>query len=754
VLVIIVAVAAWFIRSPLPKLNGTLSVFGLYSPVTIRRDDRGIPHIRAQSESDALFAEGFACAQDRLWQMDFFRRIAEGKLSEVMGPTTLSVDRYMRTLGLNAAAQHDAARLRGQALRDVQAYADGVNAAAASRPLPIEFRLLGYRPHPWVPSDSIAIIKLMAQRLDDQFDLIELRTIIAHKIGVHAAAALLDVQAPRYEHFVQPASAVALAESPGDELARPNGRNGSNEWVLSGSRVTTGRPVLSNDTHLEHAVPSYYWLVQLTSPTLNVEGFIVPGIPFVALGHNERIAFGVTSGGVAAQDVYVERFKSAASDEYLANGRWLRARHRIERIAVKGGKLETLDVLVTRHGPVVKRNGTAGFALAWPILTAGSEIELLRKLDFASSWAQFEAALTQIVGPVFNWAYADVDGNIGYHLAGRIPNRLRGDGSFPVEGQDDRYAWHGFIPFDRLPYAYNPRQGFVATANNELDSPRTQIGSSPFFDAPYRIDRIYRRIRAGDMMNPQQIGEIQLDTIDEARRTLAAITVQNLRGSRNPLLQRVASDLARWDGTIDATSAIPTFLVAEQEALIDELLKPKLGDVLVARYVHYYESVVPFERVWRGDQSLRSIGITQASLRAALPAAVLRAAREVGVTADEGFSHGTPWGQKNEAVFDHPLGRFWPLDALLNVKKFPQQGDGLTVYAAKPEHGPASRLVTDLSNWDNSSMLVTLGESGQFNSPHYQDQVQDFRSARWVATPFSDAAVQAATRDTLILKPK
>ncbi len=766
-LALLAAFTAWIVRSPLPKIDGSISVSGIAAPVTIRRDGRGIPHIEASTETDLFFGEGFACAQDRLWQMDLLRRTAEGKLSEVVGPGALGIDRYMRTIGLASAAQHDAATLRGQALQDAEAYAAGVNIAETHH-LPLEFRLLGYRPQPWTPTDSIAIIKLMAQRVDDLWDRVEFRAMLQRKVGVAAANALLDAQVPGLEHFIQPgqrsvsyARRTTVATVPGSLAAEqfaanpfpPDPQSGSNNWTVAGRLVTTGKPVLSNDTHLEHSVPSTYWLVQLNGGGIDVEGFIIPGIPFVALGHNARIAFGVTSGDVAVQDIFVETFRSTTSDEYLVSGRWVRASHRRESIPVKGGTPKVLDVLVTRHGPLVKRNGTTAFALAWTILRGGDEIDLLRDLDRAANWNQFEESLSHVVGPIFNWVYADVDGNIGYHLAGKVPNRLAGDGSLPVEGQDSRYDWHGYLAFNQLPHAFNPTRGFIATANNQLAPASTPVGSSSFYDSPYRVDRIYKRLEATAHMTPEEIGAIQLDNIDTARMKLAQIAAQALERNPNARLRRIVGALAQWNGEVTVDSSVPTFLLALERSLTNQLLEPKLGSALTERYRKDYNPVTVFERVLDGDRSLAPIGVTRDSLLAALPGACALAADEVGATASQGLTSAGGWGKHNAAIFDHPLGRQWPVNVLFNIRPFPQAGDGLTVYAAKPEHGPASRLVSDVSNWDNSSMVLSLGESGQFNSKHYQDEVADFDAARWVPLAFSDAAVKAATKDTLILIP-
>jgi penicillin amidase len=773
ILVAVVAVVAWFVRSPLPIVDGTLTVTGIHAPVTIRRDTRGIPHIEASAEADLFFGEGFACAQDRLWQMDLLRRTAQGELSQVVGPAALEIDRYMRTIGLGNAAEHDAAALNVSERRDAEAYAAGVNAVMSTHPLPLEFRLLGYRPQPWTPTDSIAIIKLMAQRLDDQWDLVELRALLQRKIGAAAANDLMDSQTPWLEHYIA-GKRVARGFAPKAVLSRglalagigslrgfpplpPDPQNGSNNWVIAGKLVTTGKPVLSNDTHLGHSVPSTYWLVHLEGAGFNVEGFTIPGVPGIALGHNARVGFGVTSGAAAVQDVFVERFRSRTSDEYRANGRWVRAAHRLERIEIKRGAPEVVDVLVTRHGPVIKRFGNSAYSLAWTILRRGDELELIRLLDLAKNWNDFEGALSKVVGPVFNWVYADVDGNIGYHLAGWVPNREHGDGSLPVEGENDRYDWHGYIAFDRLPHAFNPGSGFLATANNQLAPPDTQIGSSPFFDYPYRIDEINNRISAGTKggakMSPQTIGSIQADVRDFARVLQNADIARILRESPDRRLGKIAAQLSRWGGEVTADSTVPTFLAAEERALEDQLLLPRIGPLLLERYRKNFKSVVPFGRALGNEPPLYSIGLTRNAMLAAIPRACSRAADILRANVKDGLNRIAPWGMQNKAIFDHPLARMWPLDVMLSIGQFPQPGDGFSVYATKPDHGPASRLVDDFSNWDNSSMVLTLGESGQFNSPHYQDEVDDFRDVRWVPTPFSDAAVKAATKDTLVLNP-
>jgi len=771
--VVIVVFAAifvvWVIRSPLPQVDGQVALPGLRHPVTIRRDQRGIPHIQSTTESDLFFAEGFACAQDRLWQMDLLRRQAEGKLSEIAGAATLENDRYMRTLGFAAASEHDFKRLNAVERGDLQAYADGVNAAASSHRLPLEFFLMHYRPQPWTPIDSIAVAKLMAQRLDDNWSKSMVRADMQTKVGKTVTAALFDNQVARLEKYVATAGwpgyhkgntgseATEVGISGGfarwEPPAEREAGTGSNNWSVSGARTSTGKPVLANDTHLAHSLPSTWWIAHLKGAGYDVEGFTVPGIPGIVIGHNERIAFGITSAVEAVQDIFVEHFRSATSDEYRANGRWLTAAHRRETILVKGGSPATLDVLITRHGPVVKRHGLFGDALAWTILRDGGEPNAIRKLDLARNWSDFRNALRGITGPALSFVYADVDGNVGYQDCGRVPRRVRGDGSLPVEGEDDRYAWSGSLAFEELPTSLNPRGGIAATANNALVPANSKLKLSPFFDPPYRVHRIFEQLSKRYAATPQQIGAVQSDVYDYPRAVLARATVAALAHSGDSRMIGVRKNLASWDGTFAAASTVPTFVAAEDRLLSAKLLRPALGADLYRRYEKDNFPIAALERVLDGDRRLAGIGISRASLIAAIAQAVSSAADEVGVDGNGSFDGVQPWGEHNAAIYDHPLGHASPLTTLLNIKPAPQSGDIFTIYAGRPAFGPSQRVTMDVSNWDDASMLLTLGESGHFTSSHYGDQADDFRNVHWVPTPFSDSVVVRETADVLTVTP-
>jgi len=778
VVLVVLAAAALFVRWSLPKLDGKLVVSGSTGAITIRRDARGTPHIEADTLNDALFGEGFACAQDRLWQMDTLRRRAEGRLSEFAGPVALVPDRYMRVLGLGAAAQAAVRALDPQSRAALESYAAGVNAAAASHGLPIEFRLIGYNWQPWRPEDSIAIADLMAHQLDDQWYYLDVKTQLIGSVGSQAADALVDMQIPKLERYIpgygetrvssgfartsrskdSPSSFARVLRDPEvlallrglPDLAAHEPDTGSNNWSVSGRRTSTGKPVLSNDTHLDTALPNTWWIADLDGGGLHVAGFTIPGLPGIVVGHNERVAFGVTSAEEAVQDLYIERFRSADSDEYLANGAWRKAQHRIEHIGVKGQPDVVLDVLVTRHGPVIERSGTRALALQWTILQRTGQLNLIH-LDTATNWPQFRAALSASVGPALNFVYADIHGHIGYQDTGVVPLRANGDGSVPVEGTDDRYAWRGYVPFDTLPHALDPPAGFVTTANQALVPPSFRPLLSTYFEPPFRVNRISTRLSAVENATPETIGAIQSDTFDYPRWRLAQTTARMLGGLPDEKMHLVVAQLAAWDGKMELDGHVPTFVVVEERLLERDLFEQRFGSTLFNDYTEHYWPIVPLIRVLDGDTRLRSMGVT----RPTLEFATIRAAREAldELHAASDLKNVQMWGDYNAAIYRHPLSSKKPL-GFLSVPPVPQPGGRFAIYATRPYHGPSQRLVVDLSNFDNSSMLLPLGESGQYSDPHYDDQLEDFVNVRYVPVPFSRAAVLSATQHTLVLQPK
>ena len=543
---------------PLPQVDGSLTLPGLKQPVLVDRDGWGVPWIQASSVEDLETAQGYVVAQDRLWQMDLLRRAAGGELSEIFGAIALPVDRENRTLGLRVAAEAAAARMDPATRKIVEAYAAGVNRYIRERAgrLPIEFTVLGYKPRPWTPADTFLISAYMWKTLTTTWKAKLNRARITAMVGPERARELFVEDSP-LDHFIvgeaagkgerrgrlgRPPSDDSTTETAGlgggprltvasggdhdrkmpagtpalpwslalDFLSQFESQTreiiGSNNFVVSGEHTASGKPILANDTHLAFSIPGIWYIVHLTAPGWNVAGFTFPGSPLVVIGHNERIAWGFTNSNAEVEDLYIESFNPANPLEYRVNGKWMKAETRQEVIHVRGAADETLDVVLTRHGPIVRRDtteeGGRAYALRWTAVEPGGLDFSYPLIGSTQNWNEFLQVMSKIAGPGQNGIYADVEGNIGYVMAARIPIRKSGNGDLPVAGDTDDFEWSGYIPFDKLPQAFNPRGGIIATANARTVGPAYKYFISDRWAGPYRTDRIYELLGARKDLRP------------------------------------------------------------------------------------------------------------------------------------------------------------------------------------------------------------------------------------------------------------
>ncbi|HEY6101797.1 MAG TPA: penicillin acylase family protein, partial [bacterium] len=546
------------VRRAFPQTSGRIALEGLHGTVEVMRDRWGIPHIYAQDDLDLFFAQGFVHAQDRLWQMEFNRRAASGRLSEIFGPVTLDTDRFLRTVGLRRAAEAEAAQLGDEMTRVLQAYADGVNAYITSRRgrLPLEFALLRYVPEPWSPVDSVAFGKLMAWTLSGNWDSEILRAHLVSRFGeagmerlMPAYPAGMPVIVPAGADYRPFRSAVALrlvAHAP----ARDG--TGSNNWVIAGSRTTTGTPILANDPHLQAAMPSIWYEMDLSSERFHAAGATFAGAPGVIIGHNAHIAWGVTNAGPDVQDLYLERFDPDDPTRYEFKGQWEQATVVEESISVKGRREPVLlPVRITRHGPILNGvvDGLDAFvALRWTALEPGTILGSVLRLDEARNWSEFREALKLWTVPAQNFVYADGDGNIGYQLPGRIPVRAKGDGLLPVPGWTGEYEWVGEIPFDELPSSFNPERGYIVTANNRIIPDGYQHFIAAEWDPGFRAQRIEAMLTAQPKVSPEVVADMQLDTTSLPAQAIIR-SLQGVQVTEEPDASLLA-ELRAWDGVL------------------------------------------------------------------------------------------------------------------------------------------------------------------------------------------------------------
>jgi penicillin amidase len=814
------AAAWWVIWRPLPVLDGTVNVAGLRAKVTVDRDAHGTPWIQAGSLDDLMFAQGYVMAQDRLWQMDLLRRIASGHISELVGPMTLDVDREERTLGLAIAADAAAARMDPQAREIVEAYCRGVNAFIEQHKsrLPFEFTVLRYKPDPWTPRDTFLISAYMWQTLTTTWKAKLNRARISAKVGPERARDVFTIDSP-LDHFILGAEeegggsqggksrgtgaaghggesrasreehfpAVGQAPSVGASLisfiskfmaefeAETSEITGSNNFTVNGSHTASGKPILANDTHLEFSMPGIWYMVHLTAPGWNVAGFTFPGCPLVVIGHNDRIAWGFTNSNADVQDLFVETMNPENPLQYKANGKWVDAQARNEVIRVRGKEDVNLQVITTRHGPLVKRDpqdANRAYALQWTMMEAGSLDFSYPLLGAATDWNSFLEVMRKIDGPGQNGVYADVDGNIGYIMAAKIPIRASGHGEVPVDGSNDNAEWTGYIPFDELPKALNPPDGVIATANARTVGPAYKYFLTERWAGPERTERMYELLSGRKDLRVSDANAVQNDIVSLPDKFLAGqvLAASALVKSQNVRTNALLGALREWDGRATAESAQTSFMEFTRHALIRHLLSPYLGAGSVKEY-ELWEPDADYDNVWWRDKIFLQNVLTQRppawlpqefhSYDELLMKCADEAAEHVLVHwRDGGDGRGTAdlsaaaWGHFHLLEILHPLGQKPPLRGFLSIGPMGQSGTTDTVRAMGYRHGPAMRFVADLSNFDNSLMEIPAGESGQPGSKYYKDEFEDWFGGRGIAAPFSAAVLEKVRAHRLTLMPR
>ncbi len=794
-LIVILATAlvyAYFVaRSALPQLDGQVTAPGLSAPVSVVRDSHGVPTIEAQSLEDLFFAQGFVTAQDRLWQMDVMRRFGAGELSEILGPDTLKIDREQRILGLRVAARKSLAEANPRDRAFFEAYARGVNAYIANQGnhLPIEFRILKYRPQPWLPEDSVVIANQMVKDLNYHYfyDALSREKILA-KLGPDLTADLYvnhswhdrpptamrqDLQEQNNtsdsdddddsdddsgpDNSITQHGATAPLRPENDELAV----DGSNDWVVSGTHTVTGKPLLSDDMHLGHQMPNLWYEAHLRSGVFDAAGVTLPGVPYVIVGHNQRIAWGFTNVGPTVTDVYIENFN--AQGAYQTPKGWVQPEHRSEIIHVKGQADVTVDVRTTRHGPIITElvpGESRQLALRWT-LYEGLHISLF-DVDLAQNWDDFRHAFSSFDSPGQNVVYADIDGNIGYQTTGKVPIRAGGDGSLPVSGADDANEWTGYIPFDKLPHIYNPPSGIIATANGRITPDDYPHSISMEWGSPWRTARIYHVLESGRKFAPADMLALQTDVHSEpdlfvAERLVYAVDHDSKASAR----AKQAADLMRnWDGRMLGGSAAPTIAEVSARELRRLLLEPRLGNApadpeKADEPLNWKTYSWEMRSVWLENVLLhhpkRWLPEKYPDYDVLLAAAVEAAVRDPDAPKDLAA---WSWGKFNAVEIQHPIfGKIPLLKRWTGPGVQEQSGSGYTVKAVTRHHGPSERFTANLADLDQSTLNVVTGQGGNFLSPYYMDQWRAWYEGSTFTLPFSPKAVAAAKVHTLQLEP-
>jgi penicillin amidase len=803
VVVALVGVFLWYRQASLPTHEGTFIVSGVGAPIEVVRDGHGVPHVRAQSERDALFALGYVHAQDRLWQMEFNRRIAQGRLSEILGDAGLDTDRFLRTLGVYHTAQQVAAQLDPDTRALLDAYAAGVNAyvsAARAATMPPEF-LITRAPPPqaWQPADSIAWAIMMAWDLSRTY----LNELARLRLAARLSKAEIDEFRPPYpgepplvatdyvdlyrvlglfaggRSALNEQAAQIAAAHPVAGFGDGEGI-GSNNWVVAGSRTTSGKPLLANDPHLGLTTPSVWYFARLQAPGFEVFGATLPGVPYVLLGRNARVAWGFTNTGPDVQDLYLERINPANPDEYQTPGGYARFDVRDETIRVRGRDDVRLKVRSTRHGPVLSgvsksfdqalpgQGPPYVLALRWAALEPGdATLRALRGMNRAANADEFVRALRDFGLVQQSIVFADVDGTIGMVAPARVPLRRADNdlkGLVPAPGWDERYDWQGWIPFDELPRIINPPSGFIVTANHRITPP----GYRPFLTSewylPYRANRITQLIEATPKHSLETFRRIQGDVVSlAARDQLAAL--KNVRAD-SAAAKLALERLRAWDGGMRVDAPEPLILHSWLAKLRQRVFADELGS-LAAEYVQPSELTQALLNVLNGATRARDWcdDVTTRSQRETCDeqagAALEEAVQELGAGGRDLL--GLRWGDVHRSVHEHrPLSGVAVLRDAFQLS-VPVPGDSFTVNVGQlnlrserpfsTRHAASLRAVYDLAPARTGAWVYTTGQVGNPFADSYGSLLTSWQKVELVPLQWERPKPGAQPATTMHLRP-
>ncbi|EWT01536.1 penicillin amidase [Intrasporangium oryzae NRRL B-24470] len=833
-LVGVVILAISTVRQTFPQTTGELKIEGLTSSVQVIRDDRGVPTIYADNAADLFRAQGFVTAQDRFFEMDLRRHITAGRLSELVGSSGIDKDRVIRTMGWRRVAEAELPKLAPETRQYLQAYADGVNAyisrAGSPEKMSLEYTFLSrtnpdYRVEPWTPVDSLAWLKAMAWDLRGDYNDELARARLSRRTTSIKQIKLLYPPYP-YERNLpilsaddwkpsasadssQAASAVPAAFRTADGAAALDaaaravdavpselgaGRDiGSNSWVVSGSRTTTGKPLLANDPHLSLSIPGIWTQVNLQCRTVSadcpfrVSGFTFSGLPGVVIGHNDSIAWGFTNLNPDVTDFYLEQ---VTGDTYLRDGVQVPVRKRTETIKVAGGSDVTFTVRSTVHGPILsdavpgvdeagdrvvvrgaQQTNRYAVSLAWTALTPSTTGDAIFALDRARNWKEFRAAAELFAVPSQNLVYADTEGHIGYQAPGRIPIRRSATpdeppGFWPAPGWDSQWDWKGYVPFDDLPHTYDPSEGYIVTANQAVTASPTPFLTTEW-DYGFRAQRIRTLLASTPKVSPQVMSQIQGDV----RNTYAPTLVERLLAVQVDDFTAQAQRLLRdWDGSQPGDKSRDAAAAAYYNAVWKHLLEytfdelpPDMAPDGGSRWMIVIEQLLKDPKNdWWDDKT--TPGVTEGSgeiLKRALVDARLDLARKLGKVPAT-----WRWGRLHQLDLKHPVMgdpsvpevvrslfdrggiELGGGNAIVNANSWKASDPGYDVTS-----GPSMRMVVDLSDLDRSLWVNSTGQSGHAYDPHYTDQIDAWVANEPFPWPFTDQAVKEASADELTLDP-
>ncbi len=743
-----------YINKSLPQLEGEITLSHLQDEVTVITDESGVPHIKATNNHDLYVAQGYVQAQNRMFQMEMSRRQASGTLSEVVGEKAIDHDKYFRTLGLRRAAEASYDLYSDEAKAVLQNFTDGVNAyikeATETNNLPIEFTLMGMKPREWTVIDSLTIGKYMAFDLGGHWERQAFNYYALQQFPEEKALELFPTY-PEQKPTIIGEGELDIAAS-FEEAVIPHAFNGSNNWVVSGEKTKTGKPLLADDPHLGLATPSIWVQMVLESDDMKVSGVIFAGVPGIILGHNDDVAWGVTNVGPDVQQLYLEKRNSENEHEFLFEDEWEEATVYDEPIHVKDGQTIDYQVTETRHGPIVSEFAEESgkdevLSLRWTALDPTTELEAILDINQASNWTEFEKGLEKFLAPAQNFVFAAKDGTIAYKANGNIPIYDTGDDALlPLPGWEKEKEWQGFIPFDELPTVINPDKGFIATANNKIVGEEYPYHISNVWAQPYRYERIAEVLESNDELTVEDMKALQMDAVNmQAREFVPLFSGVLEEMALEKQEQQALNLLTDWDFSDDKEDAEPLVFHHWMDEIEAIIYNDDISEVMMGMFSGKGQATDEMLRkALRGDRSvwIEEAGGIEAVLHQSLKTTLKKLSDEYGSKMND-----WRWGDYHKVQFQHPLSSVNPVLAYLFNNKAPMPVDGSSVtpmaaaYDAETgevDHGASWRFVIDAGDLETGHHIVGPGQFGHFRSDWYHDQMDDWVEGDYHETRFGE----------------
>ncbi|MBD3159643.1 MAG: hypothetical protein GF309_12695 [Candidatus Lokiarchaeota archaeon] len=755
-------------KASLPKTEGELGISGLEEDVEIIRDRFGVPHIYAENLNDLFLAQGYVTAQDRLWQMELTRRTVKGTMSEIVGEAMLKSDLFYRNIGLNRIAQRLAHRIEekktDEHIEMLDSYGAGINQYIShnEETLPIGYELLQFSPEEFTAQDQVLVLLGLSFGLSATNFFKFIRFKLIEKFGEKTASILFP-----------PGKTPSFAgQSEHDFLTFVQNSIGSNNWVISGEKSITGKPLLANDPHLMHTIPGIWYENHLNAPDLNVTGFTVAGLPGITVGHNGHIGWGYTNSFADVQDLYIEKVNPQNPQQYRSNGKWIDFETAEETIDIRGKEAFHKEFLLSEHGPILESYpvsyGDLGFLEIdekYKLAHRGIENEVdisevfaaFLLLNKAKNWNEFKNAVKHWTLPSQNIVYADAEGNIGYRMSGKIPIRKRGQGVVPVPGWNEEYEWDGYIPFEEMPQSFNPETQLIATANNKVVPPDYPYFISHYFLYPYRSDRIIELLLEKQKLGVEDFKRIQLDLYSRIARKICQY-LTNIE-PRNERQAEALEILKKWDYHVRVDSGAALIYHVWITKFLELVFKERLGKKLFTLFMNGAANTLHFlkypSRWLYPEESQSNVENRDRALSDSLDMTLGELTEKHGDDMES-----WRWGLQHHLTFVHPLSKIHPDLKILNRGPFEVPGDFFTLNAFwnasleenKCNGGVTMRMILDFSDLSKSVAVAPPGQSGHPLSEHYGDMIEPWLNGEYHQMLFTREDIERDPKATLVLR--